>query len=121
MSRRLHRVEDQLRREIAELLLRRVEDPRVGMATVTAVDVTPDLRHAIVDISVIGSEAERQESIEGLEAAGGFIRRELGRRLRLKAIPELSFRLDRGAEHAMRIQQLLDEQLEDKDDDDPGT
>lgn len=109
MSRRTERVAETVRLEVAEVIRRDLDDPRVGMATVSAVDVSPDLRHARVFISVLGDEAERQASIEALTHARGFIRRQLSRRLKLRATPELVFELDRGAEHSQRISDLLEE------------
>jgi len=108
MSRRTDRVSDLLRAELAELLLREVHDPRVKLATVTAVEVTPDLRRAVVKISALGDDKERQETITGLRHARGFLRTELAHRLRLRATPELIFELDRGAEHSQHISELLE-------------
>jgi len=108
MSRRTHRVSDLLRAELADLMLRQVHDPRVKLASVTEVDVTPDLRRAIVKVSVLGDDKQRQETIEGLRHARGFLRTELARRLRLRATPELVFELDRGAEHSQQISELLE-------------
>jgi ribosome-binding factor A len=109
VSRRTARVGDLLRMEIAEVIQRELADPRIGLATVTAVEVSPDLTHARVQLSVLGSEAERQESIAAMTRASGFIRRQLGRRLRLRVTPELAFELDRGAEYSQRISDLLEE------------
>lgn len=116
MSRRTERIEDLLRREISELLLRQVQDPRVSLASVVAVEVSPDLRHAVVRVSVLGEDAHRQEAIDGLQHARGYIRSQLAGRLRLRAVPDLSFKLDRGAEHSQRITDLL----ESLHDDEPG-
>jgi ribosome-binding factor A len=108
MSRRTDRVSDLLRAELADLLLREVHDPRVKLASVSRVDVTPDLGRAVVKISVLGEDAQRQETIEGLRHARGFLRTELARRLRLRVTPELVFELDRGAEHSQKISDLLE-------------
>ena len=108
MSRRTDRVSDLLRAELSELLLREVHDPRVKLASVTEVDVSPDLRRAMVRISVLGDDQQRQETIEGLRHARGFLRTELARRLRLRSTPELVFELDRGAEHSQQISDLLE-------------
>ena len=108
MSRRTDRVSDVLRAELSDLLLREVHDPRVKLASVTAVEVTTDLRRAVVKISVLGSDEQRQETIEGLRHAKGFLRTELAHRLRLRATPELIFELDRGAEHSQRISDILE-------------
>lgn len=108
MSRRTDRVGDVLRAEISDLLLREVHDPRVKLASVTAVEVTSDLKRAIVRISALGDDTQRQETIDGLRHARGFLRTELARRLRLRVTPELNFELDRGAEHSQRISDILE-------------
>jgi ribosome-binding factor A len=108
VSHRRDRVGDLLRAELADLLLREVHDPRVKLASVTRVEVTPDLRRAVVRISALGDEAQRQETVEGLRHARGFLRTELARRLRLRTTPELIFELDRGAEHSQQISDLLE-------------
>jgi ribosome-binding factor A len=106
LSRRRDRVGDLVRAELADLLLRDVHDPRVKLASVTEVDVTPDLRRAIV--KVLGDDKQRQETVEGLRHARGFLRTELARRLRLRVTPELVFELDRGAEQSQKISDLLE-------------
>ena len=108
MSRRTDRVSDLLRSELSQLLLREVHDPRVKLASVSGIDVTPDLKRAVVKISVLGEEAQRQAAIEGLRHARGFLRTELAHRLRLRVTPELVFELDRGAEHSQQISDLLE-------------
>ncbi len=118
MSRRTDRVADLIRGELSRLLVREVADPRVHMASVTAVEVTPDLRHATVSVSVLGEEAGRQEAVEALTGARGFLRSRLAHELRLRNTPELSFELDRGAEHSQRIADLL-ESLHHADDESP--
>ena len=114
MSRRTDRVSDLLRAELSDLLLREVHDPRVKLASVTEVQVTSDLHRAEVKISVLGDDKQRQETIEGLRHARGFLRTELARRLRLRVTPELVFELDRGAEHSQRIADIL-ENLHERD------
>jgi ribosome-binding factor A len=108
MSRRSDRVSDVLRAELSDLLLRAVHDPRVKLASITQVDVTPDLRRAIVKVSVLGDDKQRLETVEGLRHARGFLRSELARRLRLRVTPELVFELDRGAEQSQQISDLLE-------------
>jgi ribosome-binding factor A len=115
MSRRAHRVEDLLRSEISSLLLRELSDPRVRMTSVSAVDVSPDLKRALVRVSVIGAETERQASLDALRHAGGYIRSCLASRLKnMRAVPQLVFELDRGAEHSQKISDLL-ENLHERD------
>ena len=108
MSRRTDRVSDVLRAELSDLILREVHDPRVKLASITEVDVTSDLRRAIVKVSVLGDDQQRQEAIEGLRHARGFLRTELSHRLRTRVTPELVFELDRGAEHSQKISDLLE-------------
>ncbi|HRC86389.1 MAG TPA: 30S ribosome-binding factor RbfA, partial [Thermoanaerobaculia bacterium] len=109
MSHRPERVADLLRAEISAILARELSDPRVRLVTVSQVEVSSDLRHAKVKLSILGNEAERQAALEGARHARGFIRRQLGSRLSLRLVPELTFELDRGAEHSQRISDLLEE------------
>ena len=109
MSQRTERVDELLRQEIGEILAREVADPRIGFATITEVETTPDLRHAKVWVSVIGQPAERDAAIAALRHAMPFVRHELGRRLRIRRIPDLHVQLDDTAERGTRILQLLAE------------
>ena len=97
----------QLRNEIAELMERGLKDPRIGFATVTRVELTADLQHARVMVSVMGSDESQASSLEGLSSAAGFIRHEIAQRLRLRFAPELTFVLDHGPEDSERIEKLL--------------
>jgi ribosome-binding factor A len=106
-ARRKERVGEAMRDVIAELITREIKDPRVGMVTLTEVDVSPDLRHARVYFSCLGDEAERQRCLAGLQSAGGFIKSQLARRLRLRYAPELTFLLDASLETADRMASLL--------------
>ena len=105
---RSQRVAQQLRKEISDVITNRVKDPRLGFFTVTEVDVSDDLKLARVYISIM-KEEERKASIEVLEAARKFIRSELGKRLRMRAIPSLEFKLDTTLEYGDRIDKLLKE------------
>src|SRR5690349_10731469 len=109
MTARTDRIDQLLREEISRLVTEEVADPRVGFATVTRVETTPDLRHAKVWVSVIGQPAERRETVAALGRAMPFIRRELGKTLRLKRIPDLHVELDDTAERGTRVLHLLDE------------
>jgi ribosome-binding factor A len=91
------------------LLTKEVSDPRIGFATITDVETAPDLRHAKVWVSVIGQKGDRDETLRALAQAMPFIRHELGRRLRIKRIPELHVRLDDSAERGTRVLHLLSE------------
>ena len=109
MTARTDRVDELLRQKIGVLLSREVKDPRIGFATVTKVETTADLAHARVWVSVIGSPAERTETVRALEHAMPFVRHELGSRLRLRRIPNLHIRLDETAETGTRVLHLLEE------------
>ena len=107
-NRRVERLNEQLRREISDILRRDVRDPRIGTPTVTRVEVTPDLWMARVFVRAAGDVAQQAEALEGLDGAAAFIRREL-RGLRVRRVPELRFEIDSTLEHATRIEQLLRE------------
>ncbi len=109
MSQRTDRVDELLRQEIGALLAKEVADPRIGFATITDVETSPDLRHAKVWVSVIGQKADRDETLRALADAMPFIRHELGRRLRIKRIPDLHVRLDDSAERGTRVLHVLHE------------
>jgi ribosome-binding factor A len=115
MSRRTERVEDLLRAEISDLILREIQDPRVRLATVSSVNVSPDLRHATVSVSVLGEDESREETVKALHHARGFIRSQLAHRLRLRVVPDLTFQLDRGAEYSQRITDLLEKLNDDSE------
>lgn len=115
MTRRPERVGDQIVRELNELLLREVRDPRARMATVSRVAVSGDLHHARAFVSLYGSEEERDACLAALRGAAGFLRSKLGARLRLRSTPELAFELDRGPEHSLKISRILDDELNDHD------
>lgn len=120
--RRSDRVAEAIREEVATFLREGAKDPRlVAMVTVTAVEVTRDLRSARVYISMMGSDAERATSIQALESMKGHLRSRLAKSLRLRVAPELAFKLDESVARAARIESLLAEVREQKDEDDaPG-
>lgn len=106
--RRADRVAEGIRTEVARFLATGAKDPRlVGLVTVTAVEVTRDLRRATVFVSVLGSDAERAATLEGLASSAGHLRGPVGRALRLRVAPELHFRLDESVQRAARIEALL--------------
>ncbi len=109
MSRRVEQIGDILRAELSRLILTDVRDPRVKLASVSTVEMSRDLRHARVRVSVLGSEEERVACVEALQRARGFLRSRIAARIQLRHAPELDFHLDRGAEHAEHIQRLLDQ------------
>jgi ribosome-binding factor A len=96
-----------LARQVLGEEIQNLKDPRIGFATVTAVKITPDLRHARVWISVLGSDEEATETMAGLNSARPHLRSELGRQMRLKYLPELVFELDTGAIEAQRLDEIL--------------
>lgn len=106
MSQRTERVQ-KVARQILGDAIQTLKDPRVGFVTVTAVRVSPDLRHARVLVSVLGDEEARKASLAGLDSAKSVLRAELGRQMRMKYLPELMFELDQGADRAERIEELL--------------
>ena len=106
---RADRVSDQIRMEIADILMRRVKDPRVGFVTVTAVDVTADLKQAWVYVTVLQQGAQEAETLDALSRAEGFIKGELGRRLKLRYVPALTFVKDTSVDRVTRVMTLLDD------------
>ena len=106
--------------EIATFLSEGAKDPRlVGLVTITAVDVTRDLRHARLFISVMGSDTERAATLEALESMKGHLRTRLSKALRLRVAPDISFKMDESVARAARIESLLAQVREKKDDDKP--
>lgn len=107
-GRRPEQIGETVRQVVAEVLGRgEVRDPRVGFVTVTSVDVSGDLSHAKILVSVLGDEAEKSKAMEGLRSAAGFLRTRLTKALSTRTVPELHFEIDRGLEHAARINALL--------------
>lgn len=106
---RSERIGDQLRAEIADILVRKAKDPRIGLVTVTAVEVTDDLRQARVFVGLLQEGAGEKKVMAALDRASGFVRSELGKRLRLKYLPKLIFCPDLSARRAAHIEQLLEE------------
>ncbi len=105
---RSSRVAEQIRRELAELIQLELKDPRVGLVTLTDVEITPDYAHAKVYFSSFKGEAGVDEVLSGLGAASGFLRRELGRRVRIHTLPQLHFVYDRSVEQGDRLSRLID-------------
>ncbi len=114
---RSERVGDQMKQEIADILMRKIKDPRIGFVTVTDVEIADDLRNAKVYVSIYGED--KKTPLKGLESAAPFIRSELGRRMRMKFMPELLFRYDNTVERGAHIMELL-RTIEEKEKKDPG-
>lgn len=113
---RVGRVGEQIKKELSLLLQNELKDPRIGFVTITGVEVTNDLSIANVYLSVLGDEENKAASLKALTQASGFVRTELGRRIRLRKIPELLFKFDSSIEYGSRIDKLLNEiQVEDAD------
>lgn len=104
---RVERLQEQLKVEISDILHKQVKDPRIGFVSITYVEVSHDLRHVKVFVSVMGDDTAKAQTMAGLEKATGFIRTEVGSRIRLRHTPEIAFRLDESIEHGSRILQLL--------------
>jgi ribosome-binding factor A len=114
-NRRPDRVAEAIREEVAMFLAEDAKDPRiVGLVTVTGVDVTRDLRHAKVFVSVMGSDTERRATLDGLDSVAGHLRSRIGRALRLRVAPEIAFRLDESVSRAARIEELLEQLKADR-------
>jgi ribosome-binding factor A len=114
MSDRMRRVNESVRQVLAEALPE-LKDPRIGLVTVTGVATTPDLRHATVYVSVLGSVRKRRATLQGLEAAHGLLQSRLARELRMKRTPLLTFEYDPSVERGVRMTHLIDELAPDDD------
>jgi ribosome-binding factor A len=108
-GRRTARLAEEIRQEVASLISRGLKDPRIGFVTITRVSLTSDLSLARISFGVLGDEKQRAKTLAGLRAATGFIRREVGRRLRTRITPELKFEYDEGLDATERVAVLLDE------------
>ena len=110
MSRRIDRVNELLRLEISQVLARQIKDPRLsGVITITEVRTTPDLRNALVLLSVMGDQEAKKSALAGIESAAKFLRRELRGRLTLRYVPFLRFALDDSLEHADRLMRIMNQ------------
>lgn len=123
MTRRAERLAEEIREQVAEIVGSHLKDPRIGFVTVTRVSLAADLRTARVYVGVLGDAAQHDKTLEGLRQASGFVRRELGRRVRLRHTPELVFQYDSGLDATDRVARLLEETRsaggsEDADEDD---
>ncbi|WP_430785859.1 30S ribosome-binding factor RbfA [Virgibacillus flavescens] len=104
---RANRIAEQMKKELGEIIGRKIKDPRIGFVTVTDVEVTGDLQQSKVYISVLGDEKQKHETLVGLAKAKGFIRSEIGQRIRLRKTPELIFEFDEALEYGNRIEDIL--------------
>jgi len=108
-GRRSERLGEEVREEVARIIAEGLKDPRIGFVTVTRVDLTADLRNARVYVGVLGDQSQKDKTLAGLRQAAGFIRRELGRRIRVRHTPELEFKYDSGLDATDRVAALLEE------------
>ena len=104
---RIEKLQELIKQEMSKMLLTDLKDPRIGFVTVTDVEMTGDLREAKIYVSIMGGEEQVKSSLEGLQSALGFIRREIGQRIRLRFTPEISFALDTSLDYGDHIQKLL--------------
>jgi ribosome-binding factor A len=115
VNERMRRVNEAVR-EVVSQGVGELKDPRIGFVTVTGVETSPDLRHARVFVSVLGSESKREKTLTGLAAAHGLLQARLARELRMKRTPQLAFEYDPTVERGVRMTQLIDELAPDADD-----
>jgi ribosome-binding factor A len=113
-SRRGERIADQIQRELAELIRLELRDPRVRLVTITAVELSRDKSHAKIFFTVFGTEAEAEETLEGLQRAAGFLRTNLAHRLSTRTVPDLHFAYDASIERGVRLSRLIDEAVAPK-------
>lgn len=112
---RANRIAEQMKKELGEIIGRKLKDPRIGFVTITDVEVSGDLQQAKIFLTVLGDEDNKEATLEGLKKAKGFIRSEIGTRIRLRKTPEIEFEWDESYEHGARIEKLLHE-IHDEDD-----
>ena len=119
-GKRSEKVADLIQREISHMLVRTVKDPRIGFVTITRVEVSDDCRSAKVYFSVAGTLEERERSMEGLDSAKGYVRRELGRRIRLRYTPDIMFQFDPSIEYAIHIGEVIEQLKQDREKNEDG-
>lgn len=117
MSLRANRVAEQMKKELSDIIGRKIKDPRIGFVTVTDVRLSGDLQIAKVYISVLGDEKQREDTLKGLAKAKGFIRSEIGQRIRLRKTPEIQFEFDESIDYGNRIETLIHELNQNKEQD----
>ncbi len=118
---RSRRIADQMQRELASMVAFEIKDPRIGMVTITAVEVSSDLKHAQVYVTSLADAARQAEQIEGLRSAAGYMRGLLGRRIKTHSTPELHFHQDNSIERGFHLTQLIDEAVRQERRDDDAT
>ncbi len=111
---RVNRVAEEIKKELSYMLQSGLKDPRIGFVTVTGVEVTNDFSQAKVYVSVFGDEEKRGDSLKALTSAAGFLRSELGKKIRIRQIPELLFKIDSSIDYGQKIEQILNRINEEK-------
>lgn len=120
MSHRPEKVREFIKEQVSEIIQHRLKDPRIGFVSVTDVEVSMDLRHAKIFVSVLGNDQAKADTMAGLESAIGYVRGELGRRLQMRFTPEILFRLDESIERGTRVMSLIREIREEANDERSG-
>ena len=121
-GRRAARVAERIRQEASQLILYELQDPRIRFVTVTKVDISSDLRHATIYVSVLGDEAARRTALRGLDSARGLVQSRLGRSLRLRETPAVRFEFDPSIEKSIELSKLIDQaaaEFRDRDEEAP--
>ncbi len=117
-SQRAQRVAETIHKEISNLLIKGLKDPRIGFVTITSVDVTSDLRQAKIYYTLMGGQGDRDQTKSGLDSSTSYVRQQLGKVLRLRHIPEIQFIYDASFEYGQHIEKLLNEVKSDLQEDD---
>ncbi|MGH2348616.1 MAG: 30S ribosome-binding factor RbfA [bacterium] len=120
MTHRAQRLQEFLKAELSQIIQQQLKDPRIGFVSITDVEVSQDLRHARVFVSVLGDEDAKEQTMAGLHSAQGFIRGEVARRMRTRYAPEIAFKLDQSIERGTRVVTLIRDVTKDAHDDTPG-
>lgn len=117
MKDRINRISEEIRRELGDIILNDIKDPRLPqMVSILSVNATNDLRYAKVFVSVLGSEEDKKNALAALKSAAGFIRREIGHRIQIRYTPELLFEIDNSIEHGVYMTKLINETVKQDDD-----
>ena len=119
-SNRKEKLQQEIKKVVSDILQKEVKDPSIGFVTVTSVDVSGDLRHAKIFVSILGEKGNQEDTLHALEKATGFIRTELGKRIRLRHVPEIVFKFDDSIEHGDHINKLLKQLHEEQNEDQSG-
>ena len=114
-GKRSEKVADLIKKEVSQMLVKTIKDPRIGFVTITKVTVSEDFRFAKVYFSVAGTLRERERSMKGQDSAKGYVRKELGRRIRLRYTPEIMFQFDPSIEYAIRMEELIQSLHDEKE------